>query len=185
MASWLEQSSRERSPAGSLAVEDAGAIYEPIHSAIPLVLGFGNVLLGDDGAGVHMAKRLRAELGPVANFIDAGTLSFSLLSLVEAADSLLVIDAGDLDSLPGTVALFEGAAMDQFLKSTRRRTVHEVGLIDLLDMARIQDCLPHRRALLCIQPHSIDWSEALSATLAASLVEAARQATALLQRWSA
>ncbi|MEP6548921.1 MAG: HyaD/HybD family hydrogenase maturation endopeptidase [Gammaproteobacteria bacterium] len=185
MASWLEQRSRERFPAGSLAVEDAGAVYEPIHSAIPLVLGFGNVLLGDDGAGVHVAERLRAELGSAAaNFLDAGTLSFSLLSLVEAADSLLVIDAGDLDSPPGTVALFEGAAMDQFLKSTRRRTVHEVGLIDLLDMARVQDCLPCRRALLCIQPQRIDWSEALSPTVAASLVEAARQATALLQRWS-
>ena len=118
-----------------------------------------------------------------AQFIDAGTLSFSLLPYMEAAHSMLVIDAADLGGAPGTIRLFEGAAMDRFLTSTRRRSVHEVGLIDLLDMARLQDCLPHRRALLCIQPERIDWSETLSAPVAEALTEASRQATALLRRW--
>jgi hydrogenase maturation protease len=96
---------------------------------------------------------------------------------------MLVIDAADLSGPPGTIGLFEGAAMDEFLKSSRRRTVHEVGLIDLLDMARLQDCLPSQRALLCIQPGRIDWSEALSTPVAQALPEAVRQAAALLQRW--
>ena len=73
--------------------------------------------------------------------------------------------------------------MDDFLCSTRRRTVHEVGLIDLLDMARLRGCLPPRRALLCIQPGRIDWSEQLSTPVAAALPEAVRQAAALLERW--
>ena len=74
--------------------------------------------------------------------------------------------------------------MDEFLTSTRRRSVHEVGLIDLLDMARLQGCLPRRRALLCIQPCRIDWSETLSTSVARALPEAARQAQVLLQRWA-
>jgi hydrogenase maturation protease len=149
-----------------------------------LVLGFGNVLLSDDGAGVRLVERLRSELAPdAAEFVDAGTLSFSLLSYVEAADSMLVIDAADLDSSPGAIGLFEGAAMDEFLKTSRRRTVHEVGLLDLLDMARLRDCLPNQRALLCIQPGRIDWCEALSAPVAQAMPEAARQARATLQRW--
>jgi hydrogenase maturation protease len=73
--------------------------------------------------------------------------------------------------------------MDAFLMSARRRTVHEVGLIDLLDMARLQDCLPSRRALLCIQPHRIDWSETLSTPVAEALPAAVKQAKALLWRW--
>ena len=150
-----------------------------------LVLGFGNVLLSDDGAGVQLVERLRSELGPnAAEFVDGGTLSFSLLSYVEATDSMLVIDAADLNSAPGTIELFEGAAMDEFLKSSRRRTVHEVGLIDLLDMVRLQDCLPSQRALLCIQPGRIDWCETLSAPVAEALPEAARQARATLHRWN-
>lgn len=153
--------------------------------SIPLVLGFGNVLLGDDGAGVRLIERLRAELGAdVAQFVDGGTLSFSLLHYIEAAESMLVIDAADLDATAGSVGLFEGTAMDAFLACTRRRTVHEVGLIDLLDMARLQGCLPDRRALLCIQPWRIDWIETLSAPVTQALPEAARQAQALIQRWA-
>ena len=154
-------------------------------ASIALVLGFGNVLLGDDGVGVKLIEQLRSELGAVAaDFVDGGTLSFSLLPYIEATDSMLVIDAADLDVAAGTIGLFEGAAMDGFLKSVRRRSVHEVGLIDLLDMARLQGCLPRRRALLCIQPCRIDWSDTLSAPVAQALPEAARQARALLQRWA-
>jgi hydrogenase maturation protease len=149
-----------------------------------LVIGFGNVLLSDDGAGVQLVERLRSDLGAgSAQFIDDGTLSFSLLSYIEATESLLVVDAADIGGAPGTIGLFEGASMDAFLMSARRRTVHEVGLIDLLDMARLQDCLPSRRALLCIQPHRIDWSEALSMPVAEAMPAAVKQAKALLWRW--
>ena len=171
---------------GSSQSGNAVGIAAPVGAApsIALVLGIGNVLLSDDGAGVKLVERLQSELGgDVANFVDGGTLSFSLLSYIESTDSMLVIDAADLDSAAGTIGLFEGVAMDRFLASVRRRTVHEVGLIDLLDMARLQDCLPRRRALLCIQPSRIDWSETLSAPVAQALPAAARQAQALLQRW--
>lgn len=151
---------------------------------VPLVLGFGNVLLCDDGAGVQVVERLRAAFSDdTVNLVDAGTLSFGLLPYIEEADSMLMIDAADIDRPPGTVALYEGAVMDDFLRSARRRTVHEVGLIDLLDMARLRDCLPRRRALLCIQPARIDWSEELSAPVADGLADAEQQATALLERW--
>jgi len=149
-----------------------------------LVLGFGNVLLSDDGAGVQVVARLREELGAkTADFVDAGTLSFSLLPYIEAADAMLAIDAADIEGAPGAIGLFEGADMDTFLSTARRRTVHEVGLIDLLDMARLRDCLPCRRALLCLQPARIDWCEELSAPLALALPDAVRQAAALLERW--
>ena len=148
-----------------------------------LVLGFGNILLSDDGAGVRLIERLRSELGAEAECVDGGTLSFSLLSYIEAVDSMLIVDAAELGRPPGTLSLFEGAAMDEFLLTARRRTVHEVGLIDLLDMARLQDCLPHRRALLCIQPGRIDWCEDLSAPVAAAMPDAARQARSMLEQW--
>ena len=152
----------------------------------PLVLGFGNILLGDDGAGIRVIERLRRELGSGGcDFIDAGTLSFTLLPYVEATDSLLVIDAAELAARPGTVALYEGDTMDSFLMSSRRRTVHEVGLIDLLDMARLQDSLPARRALICIQPEHVDWTEILSSPVAGGLTVAVEEARTLLARWEA
>lgn len=150
----------------------------------PVVLGFGNTLLGDDGAGVRLMQRLQLDCGPAAaDFVDAGTLSFSLLRYVESAQCLLVIDAADLGEPAGAARLFEGAAVDEYLSGHRRRTVHEVGLIDLLDAARLLRCLPPRRALLCIQPERIDRSEQLSAPVAAALPHAARIAQAVLERW--
>lgn len=160
--------------------------YEASWTGNALVLGIGNVLLGDDGAGVRLVERLRSELGAEsATFIDGGTIGFALLSYVEATDSMLVVDAAELESVPGTIALFEGSAMDRLLATGRRRTVHEVGLIDLLAMARFQDRLPTRRALLCIQPARIGWSETLSAPVAAALGGAIEQARSLLERWRA
>src|ERR1700689_160385 len=116
---------------GCCLAADGGSPGESLPAASTgLVLGFGNVLLSDDGAGVKLVERLRSELGAdAATFLDGGTIGFALLSYVEATDSMLVVDAGDLDSAPGTISLFEGVAMDRFLASMRRRTVHEVGLI--------------------------------------------------------
>jgi hydrogenase maturation protease len=169
--------------ASSQTASDVG-VAAPV-APVPLVLGIGNVLLSDDGVGVRLIERLRSELGAdAASFVDGGTLSFSLLSYIESTDSMLVIDAADLDSAPGAIGLFEDIAMDRFLASVRRRTVHEVGLIDLFDMARLQGCLPRRRALLCIQPSRIEWSETLSAPVAQALPAAGREARALLRRWS-
>ena len=149
-----------------------------------LILGFGNILLGDDGAGVRLVERLRTESPDSAyEFVDGGTMSFSLLSHVEATNAMLVIDAAELGAPAGSTMLLENEAMDQFLKSARRRTVHEVGLVDLLDMARLRNCLPRRRALLCIQPALIDWSESRSPPVEAALAQASAQARALLSRW--
>ncbi len=148
-----------------------------------VVLGFGNTLLAEDGAGVRLVEELRAQLPGAHDFVDAGTMSFSLLSYVEAADAMLVIDAAELGGPPGITNLFEDEAMDEFLKSSRRRTVHEVGMTDLLDMARLSGCLPRRRALLCIQPASIHWCATLSPAVRNALSPAALVARALLDRW--
>ena len=152
--------------------------------ATALILGFGNILLGDDGAGIQLVERLRIELASSAfEFVDGGTMSFSLLSHVEKTNSMLVIDAAQLGEPAGAIQLFENDGMDRFLSGSRRRTVHEVGLVDLLDMARLRGCLPRRRALLCIQPDLIDWSESLSPKVEAALSEASLKARTLLSRW--
>lgn len=149
-----------------------------------LVLGFGNVLLGDDGAGVRMVERLQSE-GALrfCEFVDGGTLSFSLLSYVEAADSMVIIDAAELGRPAGSIALFEGGAMDEFLRIRRRRSVHEVGLIDLLDMARLHECLPQRRALMCIQPGRIEWSDALTPPVSDALSAGSDRVSRLIAGW--
>jgi hydrogenase maturation protease len=151
-----------------------------------LVIGIGNTLLGDEGAGVHALERVRALLGDATDvdLIDAGTLCFTLLPTLEAYRRLVVLDAAQLHAPAGTVASFEGLAMDEFL-GRPRRSVHEVGLCDLMDMARLSGCFPQQRALIGIQPEFIDWSETCSAPVAAALDDAAQRAVGFVRRWDA
>jgi hydrogenase maturation protease len=178
MAVRVEQGDRKDGAA------DANADPRDRAAARVLMLGLGNVLLGDDGVGIRLVERLRTEpaIGAV-NCVDGGTLSFSLLGLVETADAMLVADAADLGEAPGTVRVFEDDAMDRFLTSSRRRSVHEVGLCDLLDMARLLDRVPRRRALLCVQPCTIAWGEALSPAVAGAFDAAAARAGDVLRTW--
>ncbi len=154
-------------------------------NANTLVLGIGNILLRDEGVGVHLIRRMQTETGHRSDVrcLDGGTLSFSLAEELAAHDRLIVVDAADTRSPPGTVGLYEGDEMDRFL-SRARQSVHEVGLRDLLDIARLTDSFPRRRALICIQPSRIDWGEVLSEPVAKALPEAVRLVQDLIEGWN-
>lgn len=149
-----------------------------------LILGIGNTLLGDEGSGVHVLEHIRAQLGddPDVELLDGGTLAFTLLPTLEKFERLIVLDAAQLESPAGTVAAFEGPAMDEFL-GRPRRSVHEVGLCDLMNMAQLSGCFPARRALIGIQPGYIGWSETCTPPVVAALEDAAARAVALVRRW--
>ena len=74
-----------------------------------VVLGFGNRLWGDDGAGSILAERLQ-EANPGAPIIDGGMVPENFLEKVAAArpESILLIDAGDFGGAPGEWRLFSG-----------------------------------------------------------------------------
>jgi hydrogenase maturation protease len=139
-----------------------------------LVLGLGNTLLTDDGAGVQVVMRLQqaSDIPDRVSLIDGGTLSFSLLSDITDATGLVVVDAARMGLPPGTVRCFEDEAMDRFLIRNGQCSVHEVGLAEVLDMARLQDGLPARRALVAIQPGSLEWGPEPTAAVAAALPHA-------------
>jgi hydrogenase maturation protease len=149
-----------------------------------VVLGIGNVLLTDDGAGVHAARRLAAALHRRADVqvIDGGTLSFTLAPLIAEAERLIVIDAAQLQAPAGTVRTYYDQAFDRFLGSAKL-TVHEVGLVDLLDIARLTDGIPAQRALVAVQPDSIGWGETLTPAVEASVSCIVSRALELLDAW--
>lgn len=154
-------------------------------SGTVLVLGVGNTLLSDEGVGVHCVRHLESispDL-PDVECLDAGTLSFTLAAAVENAAGLIVIDAARMNEPPGSVRVYEGEAMDRFLSRQRGLSVHEVSLMDLLQIARLTGALPARRALIGIEPASFEWSEAPSAQVAAAIPLAARRARDLIDRW--
>lgn len=149
-----------------------------------LVLGIGNTLLTDEGVGVHVLGRLAADPLPEdVELLDGGTLSFTLAGPIEEADALVVVDAANLKSSPGTLRVFEGEAMDAFLLGNRRSSVHEVGLTDLRAIAMLAGHWPERRALVAIQPQAVDWGEAPTPAVAAAIPRAAEAVQRLIRSW--
>jgi hydrogenase maturation protease len=148
------------------------------------VLGIGNVLLTDDGAGVHAARRLAVVLRdrPDVRVIDGGTLSFTLAPLISDSDRLIVIDAAQLQAPPGTVRTFFGAQLDAFL-GTAKLTVHEVSLLDLLDIARLTGTMPAQRALVTVQPKTVEWGDCLTAEVEPAMQQVLSRVTGLVETW--
>lgn len=148
------------------------------------MLGVGNTLMRDDGVGVRLMEALSATrpLLPGVEYLDAGTLSFMLLPRIEDCDALLVLDAAHLGTHAGDIRSLEGIAMDEFLRSARC-SVHEVGVRDLLDVARLTGHLPDRRAFVGVQPLETGWGDSLSNPVATALPAAVDLARAVLVRW--
>jgi hydrogenase maturation protease len=150
-----------------------------------VVLGIGNTLLADEGVGIHVVNRLRTEAASDSDidFVDGGTLSFLLASTIEDADKLIVVDAAEMGAAAGSVRVYESERMDAFLGSNRKRSVHEVGLLDLMAIAHLAGWLPPKRALIAIQPARVDWSEEPSTPVARAIPEACAAAREILARW--
>lgn len=151
-----------------------------------LLLGIGNTLLSDEGAGVHVIQRLVEQFPnePELTLLDGGTLSFTLAGPIAEHDNLIVVDAARLGLPPGAVETLIGDAMDHYLTGNRE-SVHEVGLMDLLDIARLSETYPAKRALIGIQPESLDWGEQPTPSVASGILEAATRAIALHRKWLA
>lgn len=149
-----------------------------------LILGIGNTLLTDEGIGVHVLETLQNYHPHLPNvtYLDGGTLSFSLAADIQDHDQLIVIDAAQLGLEAGTVRCLEHRQMDRFLGSARR-SVHEVGLLDLMDIARLTESLPEKRALIGIQPAVMDWGESPTAVVQAAIPKAVELAVDLLSHW--
>lgn len=157
--------------------------FPRLSSPRTLILGLGNTLLTDDGVGVIVVRRLGEEGGLAdVDLLDGGTLSFTLAGPIAASPHLIVVDAAVMGESPGTVRVFEADAMDHHL-SGPGKSVHEVSLRDLMDMARLTDSLPRRRALIAIEPASVAWGNDLSPRLAAAVPDAMARIRDLLSAW--
>jgi hydrogenase maturation protease len=107
---------------------------------IPLILGVGNLLMGDEGIGVaairHLEKKGFAEH---AELVDGGTGGFHLLGLFRNQQHLILIDAATDDRPVGTVSLIQPRYASDFPPSL---TAHDIGLKDLIESAALLDYWP-------------------------------------------
>lgn len=134
-----------------------------------LVLGVGNLLMGDEGVGVRAVEFLHRDGVPRGvTLLDGGTGGFYLLELFQQYDPIIVIDA-TMDGAPaGTVRVFRPRFASDF---PRTLSAHDIGLRDLLESAQMLAPLPRlflvAVSIDSIQPMTMDLTPVVAASLPA------------------
>ncbi len=153
-----------------------------------LVAGFGNLLLGDDGFGVLLMRRLQAvaDLPPGVQFLDAGIGGISLVQeLLSGFDALVILDAVE-GGTPGTVHVraAEVANVDQLSAAARRDCFADVHYAEpnrALLLARAVGVLPPYVYIVGCVPGAVELGETLTPAVDAALQPAQDAALALLR----
>jgi hydrogenase maturation protease len=167
------------------AEEKLGRIWPCVRNVT--VLGLGNILLSDDGVGVHVARSLAMNPGAPQGLraIDGGTLGFRLMEALTQSESVLIVDAALLGEPAGAMRLLESQELHDHVSRSGRVSAHEAGLSDMLTLARLEGWAPKHLALLAVQPQLVDWGDALSEAVAQSVPAACRKATDKVLSWLA
>lgn len=106
-----------------------------------LILGIGNYLMGDEGVGVHTARRLETMHLPAnMEIVDGGTGGFHLLEYFEEHDIVILIDATLDGNEPGTIRLIEPRFAKDF---PRAMSTHDIGLRDMVSALQLMEKMPH------------------------------------------
>jgi hydrogenase maturation protease len=139
--------------------------------AIPrvLVLGIGNLVMSDDGVGVKVVQQLQRGYRFAENveILDGGTLGLDLLPKLEGVDHLIVVDAVETGQKPGTCIRLTGEELPIALET--KLSPHQMGLKDLLSVARLLGHSPGEMVLIGVQPGSIEMDTELTQEVAAVL----------------
>jgi len=121
-----------------------------------VVLGLGNILLSDEGVGVHVVNAIKGQYAPSPRLelIDGGTMGLDLLPLFQTMDRILIIDAVDFGKAPGHVGIIQGNDIPSVLNI--KLSVHHIGLSDVLFATRLMRGALPDVCLIGIQPKSLD-----------------------------
>lgn len=132
-----------------------------------LILGMGNILLGDEGVGVRAVEYMENKQLPVnVDLLDGGTGGFTLLPEIQKYDEVILIDA-TLDENPiGTIRVIQPKFSKDFPKAM---STHDIGLKDLIESATIMGTLPPLHLIVVsikdIQPMDLNLSAEIKKVL--------------------
>ena len=134
-----------------------------------VVLGVGNLLMGDEGVGVRTVEELtrRYEIPPEVTVVDGGTIGIELLPYFDDCSHLLIVDAMSGEGAPGETTRIGIDSPPAFFRN--RVSPHQIGLADVLALAAMNDDLPGSVTLFGIIPQQMDTGLALSEAVTAGM----------------
>jgi hydrogenase maturation protease len=150
----------------------------------PLLIGLGNILLTDEGVGVHVVNIIKERyyFSPEVEVVDGGTLGLDLLPLFEGREKVLFIDAVTFRKEPGHIGVLEDDEIPSNLSN--KLSVHHIGLPDLLCAAQMKGIMPPKTILIGIQPETIRPGLEISDTLRSKIDEVIGIVIKILKGWN-
>lgn len=150
-----------------------------------IILGLGNILNHDEGAGVYALKELGKMLPQESinkiELVDGGVRGMDLLPYVEEASHLLILDAVDGGVEPGKVMEYRKDEIELFYNG--RISWHQLGFQEMLAVAKVRGKYPENVHLIGVQPVDISVGVGLSPGLKNSVKEMASRALRILEAW--
>lgn len=145
-----------------------------------VILGTGNLLMSDDGVGVHAAHALALNPPPGAEVVDAGTDVLSTLPFLERASHALIIDAVRAGGKPGTIYRFSEDDLSHRLDTP---TAHAVNLFASRHLQPPGTPWPVIR-VLGVEPERLEYGMSLSPAVAATLPEIDQRCRDIVAAWT-
>lgn len=145
-----------------------------------LILGIGNILLGDEGIGVRVIEFLQQQnLFDSADIVDGGTAGADLIDIICDRETLILIDAMDASLPPGTIAKL--TPQDLLPDVENHISLHDLNFPQTLKMAQLLGCEPKKVIILAVQPAAMKPSMQLSKEIKAVIPEIVKHITIALQ----
>jgi len=149
-----------------------------------LVLGLGNILLGDDGVGPTLLQQLaehESRWRGEVEFLDGGTQGLALLGHLTGRRALIIVDALHKGAPPGTVFRLTLPEL-RGLSLGKGSSGHESNAGELLAAAELLDELPDRLFVVGVEPEKLTTGLGLSPVVEQALLAAGDQVTCLLNQ---
>lgn len=128
-------------------------------------MGVGNVLMTDEGIGVHVANILmERSLPPEVEVLDGGTMGFDLIHHMEGRKRLILIDAVQTDEPGGTLFKFSPREISEYARQAKL-SFHQLGFMDMLKVAGFIDMQLPEILVFGVQPYDIGMGTALSSEM--------------------
>ena len=138
-----------------------------------MIIGVGNLLLKDEGVGVHVVQELRKKKLPsTVEVHDGGVAGIGLLDFFPGASKVMLIDAADMNLTAGALVRFTPEEVAGRIEGPRF-SAHDIGLLEVLELARALDQSPPQVVIFGIQPKEISWGTELSPEVQASIPKVA------------
>ena len=129
-----------------------------------VVIGIGNLLLMDEGIGVHTINELeKHDLPESIEIYDGGTGGFKLIDLMQGAARVIFIDAVETGKAPGSVTIFSAEEVHS-LYNKKKYSLHDTDLMEIIKMTEMLGN-PPMIEIVGIQPKTINYGTTLSKEL--------------------